>query len=110
MTARAARQFRSTRDFRGLSTPMPREDPDTSPTSHTGLFSAIHGSLPAKAYSAADGKFRFTLRPGQYSVFVEDGNDSYCNAQSSGSRLCVVAIPDSNAVNYDVSITYAASF
>ena len=83
-------------------------DPDTANTSGT-LYSTIHEVLRAKSYSGEDGKYRVTLSPGKYSVFVKDGDDWYCNEQS-GNGLCVVEVPDSDALEYDIDISYAATF
>jgi hypothetical protein len=105
----------------GKTTPVAREirfyapvapsaaDRDTGPLSHSGLYSAIHGSLRARAHSGDDGKFSVTLRPGKYSVFVEDGSDWYCNGESPDG-LCLVTVPDSSPLECALSITYAASF
>ncbi len=65
--------------------------------------------MRAKTYSGDDGKYRVTLPPGTYSVFVADGDDWYCNLQS-GAGLCVVEVPESGTLKYNIDITYAAAF
>jgi len=74
-----------------------------------GLYSTIRASLRAKSYSGVDGKYRVTLSPGKYSVFVEDGDNWYCNL-GSGEGLCVVEVPATGTLEYKIDITYAAAF
>ncbi|MET0790154.1 MAG: hypothetical protein ABW061_01415 [Polyangiaceae bacterium] len=106
----------------GTTTPVAREIRFYSPVSaelveHSagqnsftpGLYSTIHGVLRAKAYSGEDGKYLVTLNPGKYSVFVEDGDGWYCNLQSSAG-LCVVEVPESDTLKYNIDISYAAAF
>ncbi len=106
----------------GTTTPVAREirfyqpvtadlvDHDAGQNALTpGLYSTVHDILRAKTYSGEDGKYRVTLRPGKYSIFVADGDDWYCNLQSSDG-LCVVEVLESGTLNYNIDITYAAAF
>jgi hypothetical protein len=65
--------------------------------------------LRAKTYSGADGKYLVTLSPGKYSVFVKDGEDWYCNLRF-GNDFCVVDVPESGTLKYNIDISYAAAF
>ncbi|HET7542349.1 MAG TPA: hypothetical protein VFK05_20915 [Polyangiaceae bacterium] len=105
----------------GTTTPVAREirfygpvtsdlvDPATGQNAYKQLYSTVRANLRAKAYSGMDGKYMVTMRPGKYSAFVKDGDDWYCNrAQSDG--LCLVEVPATGTLEYDIDITYAASF
>ncbi len=105
----------------GATTPVARElrvygpvaagsaDRDPAKPLTPGLYSTIRAPLQAKAHSGQDGKYTVTLRPGKYSVFVKDGDDWYCNRKSDDG-LCVVEVPASATLKYDIDITYAAVF
>ena len=74
------------------------------------VYSQVQGTVVAEAHSAQNGKYSAELEPGTYSVFVEDEGDWYCNHHSS-EGFCLVEVPDTGAlVEYNIEITYAASF
>ena len=59
--------------------------------------------------STDDGFFELELEPGNYSVFVEDEGDWYCNG-AGPLGICTMTVEPADLTEHNVSISYAASF
>jgi len=61
----------------------------------------------ASVESEADGSYNLELSPGEYSIFVLDGDNEYCNSFDGDGNACKLVIKETMKTEYNVTIDHS---
>lgn len=79
-------------------------------TLRDGLFSDLKTERIAKTRSKRNGRFRISLPPGRYSIFVEEADGLYANVWDAEMNIHPVTVTAKTFSNVKIEITRNASF
>lgn len=75
-----------------------------------GLFSEVKSKLVAQAFSKADGSYKISLPPGEYSVFTKEEQGLFANIYDHKGAINPVVVERGKFTTLNISINYKAAY
>jgi hypothetical protein len=74
------------------------------------FFSNIKTTLVRKAKSDRKGRFRISLPPGEYSIFIKEKNGLFANQFDGQNRIHCVAVKPGEFTEITIQVNYEAAY
>jgi hypothetical protein len=75
-----------------------------------GLYKEIKTKLVAKAKSDTQGRFKISLPPGEYSVFIKEADGWFAKSFDDQGRIQTVTVKPKKYAEMDILVDYLASY
>lgn len=75
-----------------------------------GFFSEVRSKLVAQAFSKADGSYKISLPPGEYSVFTKEEKGLFANIYDHKGAINTVIVEQGKYTTLNISINYKAAY
>lgn len=74
------------------------------------FFSEINVELIKKVITRPNGKFKVKLPPGEYSLFIKEGNGLFANQFDSQNRINYVNVQRGKFAEFNIRVDYEAAY